>query len=258
MTPTPDNTGRAYFKMMNYQELNATNIKGLYKETLYFENKPSVGDLARRMQQVTEHAMEDLGADIRILNENHLIWVLCFSQIEIFRMPQAGEKTVMFSWPGENRLGMCPRRYVLFSENGEVLFACTSLSSPVNAQTRTMVLPEQAGITFPVITIPEEPKNPKIKEKGPAPDREYLHTALESEIDMNDHVNNAFYLDWIEPAVDAFTENGKHSVKSIWISYVKEILCGETVRICYGQDTDVLFIKGYVGEVNCFIVKVTK
>ena len=243
---------------MDYKELKTSNINGVYREALVFEKSPSLGDLARSMQKVTEHAMEDMGIHFKDLRERHLLWMLCFSQIDICRIPKAGEETEMFSWPGAGRMGMPSRRYALFSSEGEMLFNCTTLFSFVDETARTMVLPEKTGFEYPVLSFPGEPGNPKLNEKGPEPVHSYSHQVERYEIDYNDHVNNAFYFDWMEPVVIEFTHNGTIPLKRVWISYSKEVRYGDTAEIRYAADGDILFARGYVNGEYCFIIKMQK
>lgn len=242
---------------MNCEELNKYKIKGLYRESLTFAGRPEMGQLARSMQKITEHAMEEMGINLLVLKEKQLLWVICFSHINLMKQPEPDEECVMFTWPGAGRMGMFSRRYVMFSASGEELFTCTSLFSVVDEKTRAMVLPENSGLSLPVITISGEPGLPKLKEIGPEPDAEFTHRVESHEIDINNHVNNACYFDWIEPVIRDFAESSTQMpLKSIWINYSNEVVYGDEVVIRYAAEKDVLFIKGYVKGSNSFTIKV--
>ena len=237
---------------MNYSDLKKADPEGLYKETIIIDRHYAIGDLARMMQKVTENAMGELGTDFHALKEKDLIWVLCFSEISIGRMPAEGETLQIFTWPGENRFGMSSRRYALYSPEGERLMTCASLFSTVDRKTRTMVTPGQAGVSFPVVVFADEPAFPKLKEKGPETPMERQHAVTAHEIDKNDHVNNAFYLDWIENMIGDSLHTAPDQIRRIWISYAREIRAGETVLFRYGQENGQLFVKGSVGKDTCF------
>ena len=237
---------------MNYSQLKTAGTEGLYRETLKIDRHYAIGDLARMMQRATENAMEKLGTDYRNLKEKNLIWVLCFSEIFIERMPVEGETLDLFTWPGEDRFGMCSRRYALYSPDGENRMTCASFFSAVDQETRKMIPPKDAGISFPVVSFEGEPGFPKMREKGIDNPLEQRHAVSVYEIDKNEHVNNSFYLDWAENLLEIDGKEAGHKVRHIWINYAREIRMGETVVFRYGAEQDRLFVKGMVGEESCF------
>ena len=67
-------------------------------------------------------------------------------------------------------------------------------------------------------------------------------------------MNNSFYLDWAENLLGDSAEPPDPPVRRIWISYLKEIRMGETVKFQYGKEADTLFVKGLVGNEHCFLL----
>ena len=237
---------------MNYLELKTADPEGLFKETILIDRRYAIGDLARMMQMVTEKAMDKLGTDYVVLKEKKMLWVLCFSEIFIDRMPKEGETAEVYTWPGEDRFGMCSRRYAMYTPEGEGLMTCASFFSVVDEETRKMITPKDAGVSFPVISFEGEPNFPKIREKGFDTPLEKQHVTSICEIDKNDHVNNSFYLDWAENLMGESLKEPARSVRRIWINYAREIRMGETVTFRYGLENEQLFVKGMVGEDSCF------
>lgn len=242
---------------MDYQALEGARITGLYKEELCAPQPCGIGSLNRMMQQVTEHAMERLGISIEELQASELIWVICFSQIEITRMPREGEMLVMYSWPGAEKMGMFTRRYAAFTKDGEEIFTAASLFSLVNEKTRALVLPSDSGFILPLVTLPDEPKLPKLTARGSEGEKETLHLVKAEEIDHNGHVNNAYYLDWAEEVLQEEAHGQAQDIRSIWIGYSKEVLEGDTVAMRYACSGQQLFLRGYVNGESCFTI-VTK
>ncbi|MBR3401191.1 MAG: hypothetical protein IKG67_03010 [Parasporobacterium sp.] len=242
---------------MNYQTLKDTHITGLYREELNVMQPCGIGDLNRMMQQVTEHAMERLGISVEELQISELLWVICFSQIEITRMPREGEELVIYSWPGAEKMGMFTRRYAAFTKEGEEIFTAASLFSLVNEKTRVLVLPSDSGFILPLVTLVDEPKLPKLTARGSEGEKETLHLVKAEEIDHNGHVNNAYYLDWAEEVLQEEAPGQAQDIRSIWIGYSKEILEGDTVAMRYACSSPQLFLRGYVNGESCFTI-VTK
>lgn len=94
---------------MDYCELKNSDIKGVYKDTMLIARQYALGDIARILQSVTEKAMDELGIGYYFLKAKNLIWVICFLDISIKRMPEEGEVMEIYSWPGKNRFGMYSR-----------------------------------------------------------------------------------------------------------------------------------------------------
>lgn len=237
---------------MKICDIKSSQAKGLYRESILIDRQYALGDLARLLQRTTENAMAALGIDISILKRKGLIWVLCFSEYRIRRMPSEGETLEICSWPGKERFNMYSRKYALNSPDGECLITCASLFSAVDRNTRKMTAPSDVGFVFPVLEFPDEPALPKMTEKGIATPLEQQHAVSIHEIDRNEHVNNSFYLDWAENLLGDSAEPPDRPVRRIWISYLKEIRMGETVKFQYGKEADTLFIKGLVGNEHCF------
>jgi len=239
---------------MDYQVLESARDTGLYKEELTAPQPCGSCGLNRIMQQVTEHGMERLGISVEDLQDAGLLWVICFSQINVKRMPLGGEAVVIYTWPGAEKMGMYTRRYAAFTPEGEELFTAASLFSLVNEQTRALVLPADSGFILPVVKLPEEPKLPKFSARGTEGDSEMSHLVTAGEIDHNGHVNNAFYLDWAEEVRQKEALSAPENVTSIWISYSKEVLQDQLVAMKYGCNAQELFLRGYVNGESCFTI----
>lgn len=238
---------------MNYCELKTTCREGVYREKVLIDRQYALGDVARLMQRITEKAMSELGISYSRLEEKHLIWVMCFIEIRINRMPSDGEMLEIYTWPGKERFGMYSRRMVMYSpEGGECLIESTVLSSAVDRDTRKMITPAASEISFPIVEFADEPAFPKLYEKGIRTPLTQQHEVSIHEIDINEHVNNSFYLDWAENLLGDLSDRMHENVKRIWINYEREILAGETVVFHYGIEKGTLFVKGRVGDDNCF------
>lgn len=240
---------------MNYCELKTTCREGVYREKVLIDRQYALGDVARLMQRITEKAMSELGISYSRLEEKHLIWVMCFMEIRINRMPSDGEMLEIYTWPGKERFGMYSRRMVMYSpEGGECLIESTVLSSAVDRDTRKMITPAASEISFPIVEFADEPAFPKLYEKGIRTPLTQQHEVSIHEIDINEHVNNSFYLDWAENLLSDSPDRMQRAgaVRRIWINYEKEARLGDVIVFQYGIEKDTLFVKGRVGDDSCF------
>ena len=72
-----------------------------------------------------------------------------------------------------------------------------------------------------------------------------------NDIDLNGHLNNTKYIDYITDLKDESFYK-KHSLKSILVSYDKEIKEKEVVTLYMDDSDSSNLIKGKVNGINCF------
>ena len=218
----------------------------------------SIGTLARQMQRITEiHFDQEAGITGEELLAKGLSWVISWTNIELERLPDNGEKVILRIWPGKNKVNLYSRIYAMYTEAGEALMATSSLFLLMNQETRTVaVQPEEMKIMNPV-TIAGEPNLPKLQQKFPEEYRnQRIRTVSADEIDYNGHLNNSRYLDWTEELLD---ENfyAIHTPKTIWVQYTKELRQGETAKLQYTWEENVMYLRGVHNGEDSFLVKMS-
>ena len=210
--------------------------------------------LAGMMQDLTTVHMNHAGISVDSLMEKNLLWVIVFTQINISRLPKAGETVEQYSWAGAEKFGMHARRYGFFSKDGEELLNAASLFLLVDKDSRSLSEPAKETIALPIVAVEGEPRLPKITQKAPALLFGKQHEVKEKEIDYNGHVNNAVYLDWADGIFDPeFVK--RRRMKGVWVQYEKEILLGQNVEMKYGGSDEFAFLIGCVKGEECFKVK---
>ena len=212
------------------------------------------GTLARFMQDMTTVHMNACGISVESLMEKNLLWVIVCTQINITRMPKAGETVEQYSWAGAEKFGMHSRRFAFFTKEGEELLNAASLFLLVDKESRSLSEPTKETLSLPIVVVDGEPKLPKMMQKYPTLMFGKIHEVEESEIDYNGHVNNAVYLDWVDSIFDAdFVKD--RQMKGFWVQYDKEILLGQQVEMKYGASETEAYLKGCVDGVEYFKVK---
>ncbi|MBR3361824.1 MAG: hypothetical protein IKG39_10845 [Lachnospiraceae bacterium] len=213
------------------------------------------GTLARLMQDATTAHMASLGIGVDTLMEKDLLWVIVCTQINITRLPKRGETIEQYTWAGAEKFGMHTRRYAFFSKEGEELLQAASLFLLVNKESRTLSEAEKETVNLPLVEIAGEPKLPKMMQKFPSLMFSKTHEVSASEIDYNEHVNNAVYLEWADTIFDPeFTE--EQEIKEYWIQYDQEIVLGQKVEMKYASADNCAYLKGYVEGTECFKMKI--
>ena len=123
--------------------------------------KVTCSTLARFMQDMTTVHMNQAGISVESLMAENLLWVIVCTQINISRMPKAGETVEQYSWAGAEKFGMHSRRFAFFTKDGEELLNAASLFLLVNKETRVLSEPTKETLALPIVEIEGEPKLPK-------------------------------------------------------------------------------------------------
>ena len=130
------------------------------------------------------------------LQERHELWVLSRLKLHFNRYPRLGEKLTVMTYPtGLNRL-FATRQYQLLADNGELLVGGTSFWIVIDDTKFRPVKPFAMLAEFADRNQDKQrffPELDKIPEPEPAPESVLEYQVLHSNIDLNRHLNNAFY-----------------------------------------------------------------
>jgi acyl-ACP thioesterase len=183
------------------------------------------------MQESAWNHARHLGLGFIHLQSRGCFWVLSRQKIQIYRYPEWGETIRVLTWPsGRDRLYWYRDFRILGRDSTPVGLAST-VWLILDIQTRRPVKTGtfQTGSILtegaPVFSRPPE----KIR-SGDALEEAGQVQVSYSDLDVNGHVNNIRYIQWIGDALPpAFLRN--HSLSCLTINYLNEVRDGETVRI---------------------------
>ncbi len=189
-------------------------------------------------QNLTETAgrhADILGCGFETMYAQGLYWVHSRIKIKFIRFPMDGEQITIITWPKtiQQKLFFI-RDYEIYAADGTLLAAASSAWLIINASTRRMVPPQATSLNLPC--MPEKIGLDEPLERLAVPDGGEQRLRLQagySAIDIQGHVNNSRYVEWI---CDAFTmEKHRHSsLDWMQINYLKEIMPGDEV-VLYSQ-----------------------
>ena len=212
-----------------------------------------ISKLMWHMQNVAgEHAIK-LKIDRDILMKDNNIWVVVRYDMKINRLPKFKEKYVITTHPGETKGFMFPRFFQVYDKHGNLLVNISSTWVVVNFDTRRIILRPFKDINLPVEHDPNDLEVPsKVNEE--ATNLLYKRLTKESELDINIHINNTFYYDYILEIHDAefYKEN---KVSRILLNYEKEITHPSEIEI-YSNKNNPEVIIGKVDGNPSFLAKV--
>ena len=178
--------------------------------------------------QVSGMQSIELGvSDKTILEEYNLVWIITDYDIEVVRLPRFAEEiTIETEALSYNRL-FCYRRFTIYDEAGQELIHMMATfvlmdrdSRKVHAVEPEIVAPYQSDFDKKLI------RGPKYESLEEPISKDY-HVRF-YDLDMNGHVNNSKYLDWIFEVMgaDFLTQ---YIPKKINLKYVKEVRPGGVI-----------------------------
>ena len=178
--------------------------------------------------QVSGMQSIELGvSDKTILEDYNLVWIITDYDIEVARLPHFAEEiTIETEALSYNRL-FCYRRFTIYDEAGQELIHMMATfvlmdrdSRKVHAVEPEIVAPYQSDFDKKLI------RGPKYESLEEPVSKDY-HVRF-YDLDMNGHVNNSKYLDWIFEVMGA--DFLTHYIpKKINLKYVKEVRPGGVI-----------------------------
>ena len=178
--------------------------------------------------QVSGMQSIELGvSDKAILEDYNLVWIIAEYDIEVVRLPRFAEEiTIETEALSYNRL-FCYRRFTIYNEAGQELIHMMATfvlmdrdSRKVHAVEPEIVAPYQSDFDKKLI------RGPKYESLEEPISKDY-HVRF-YDLDMNGHVNNSKYLDWIFEVMGA--DFLTHYIpKKINLKYVKEVRPGGVI-----------------------------
>ena len=204
------------------QEIRPSSVLGLFQEI--------AGDHSQAM-----------GLGFQKLGEQGRFWVLSKIYVEVDRKPASGEKVSVRTWPHRPNKAIYERSFTVCDESGQRL---------IGAESRWCIL-EKSGRIVPCSRI-EQPEIDFLEEncfedidwqiprvvRASAPD--FALTVANSEYDLNLHVNNIKYADYI---FNCFTvaELEAQRLASFQLHYVKQAFEGDRLEFFRSETEPGLF-----------------
>ena len=191
------------------------------------------------MQDISgEHSLL-LGCGRMELLKKNMVWVLSRMELHMDRYPHKGEKITLTTFPTPTRLSFFPRYYILTDEHGEMIGKAGSLWLLMDIHTRHLLPPGDIARLIP------DNRDLSVPMRLPATvgalqGEEFLstHQPVYTDLDVNGHVNNTRYVDWLCNVLGIETMRA-FEPESIIINYNREVLPDQLVtlrRILRGQE----------------------
>ena len=207
----------------------------------------------RMMQDIaTEHA-EVLNIGKANTIDKGLYWVITRIEIEIIEMPKYLQTVTLKTYPGDDLRFIFPRYFQLEDEKGKILIKASSTWAVLSRETHRVCLNPFPGLKAPTEHLEGEQPLPG---KCEASDCKLVETrkVRYSDIDLNGHLNNTKYIDYIVDIHDSDFYK-KNNIKHFLINYEKELKDNNEVSI-FSNNSNPEYIKGDV-DGTAFTVNIT-
>ncbi|MDO5689062.1 MAG: thioesterase [Tissierellia bacterium] len=173
-------------------------------------------------------------------------WILMSWVIDIMRMPRLDEKISIRTYVAGYKKFFIYRGFEVTGPNGEQLVHAMTVWTLMDPVARALIrIPKEL---FPDIDKPEKVHVP-LRDFELRPDALLIRDhflARRSDIDFNEHVNNAVYWRWVYDLVPYDQYKGL-SIRRLDAEYKKEILLGDRVliegRVFYREERKVFEIR---------------
>ena len=201
--------------------------------------KPSV--VLAMFQDCSEALTEGWGVGLEAMLARDVIWVAAKVECRVLaRLPEHTETVRVRGWATRCRSGVFPFRYELLDAAGERLMEGCSMWVLSDLATHSMMSPRIPKITLPT-PEPEGaplPRMPAIRQPE-APART-PRRVLFSEVDINGHLTNTRYIDWITDLVPAAFHE-EHPMTGLRIDYRRETFPEEEIALDWELTEDRVF-----------------
>lgn len=187
-----------------------------------------------------QHA-EEIGVGFNDMILRHYLWVLTRVKFEIVIAPKRYQAVVVKTWPLEpNRLNY-RREYCIEDTNGNLLIKGSSEWVVLHSVERKLLsVPNLYSFTYGFhneVMFTDKAKKVKDFEIY---DNPYIVNASFSELDVNDHVNNTQYANYVMNAINPQKDT---IIKTFQIDYRKEVMLGAQLKVYFIEEDDAIFTK---------------
>lgn len=195
------------------------------------------------MQELAEKHAAVLNLPRTKLIANGMVWVLYRQRIVMHHYPTFCETVHVTTWPGPIEGPVFPRYYTLEKADGTRIGEAATSWILMDIRTRRPMRPSALPEPLPISAEREAPLPLpgmlRIANASPLMERSVRY----SDLDVNGHMNNTRYIDWICDALDLDTLN-ERGLSQFQINYISEGRPGETLSLASAEENGAILFQG--------------
>ncbi|HUI63300.1 MAG TPA: acyl-ACP thioesterase domain-containing protein [Bacteroidota bacterium] len=209
-------------------------------------------------QETAGNHATHLGVGYDILQKSGLFWVLSRAVIRLHRSPAWGERVWVQTWPTGLDGLLFMRDLRIRSGRNEPLIEAVTAWILLDGKTYRPQGASALPVPLPPMNTTHLIEQPLKKLKVPP----ILHQAYErnvllGDLDVNNHVNNARYVEWLFDCYDAAFVRS-HSVQMMQVNYLGEVTLGDRIVLSRSENADtsgVHYIDGLSSEKDAKVIQ---
>ena len=208
--------------------------------------------LLEEMQEISGTHCALLGCGRDDLLKRGVVWILARSEVQMDRYPNLGETVTVQTFHKPVRLRFFPRYYIFKDAAGEVIGKAGTLWLLMDIHTRQTIpagdiaalLPDNSDLAAPMAL-------PATVGQLQGEERVIPYAPVYTDLDVNGHVNNTRYADWLCNAlgIDQMRQNCLHS---LIMNYNAEVLPDQEVELRLTRQGMAFHMAAYHGEKLAF------
>lgn len=215
--------------------LPVSKLSARYRVTVAdadFTQKLKLSSAFNYFQEIAGLHSQNLGIGFDdIKKEHNAAWVLVKMRVDIDRYPMWDEEITLETWPQNPRKYEFDRDYLIKDKDGNIIIKAVSVWVIIDIDSREIKKAETIAVDYPEF-ITERAIDCKLGRLRPTGDLVMVykkHIGC-SDIDMNGHINNSKYVDFI---MDCFSMEDlkKYKARSIQVCYLNEAFAGDTIEL---------------------------
>ncbi|MEG1657339.1 MAG: thioesterase [Christensenellaceae bacterium] len=200
------------------------------------------------LQEIAEDHAVVMGCGREYLGKKNIAWVLTRLHLKMIHYPKLYETIKLCTWPAKPTKMFFVRHSMFFDDQNNELGASTSLWVLFDLKERFLCRSSALGKDYPYdlshgIAL-KEPRKIKMPEDMPLAQK---RTVSYSDMDMNGHMNNAKYADWVCELFDSNTLQTK-TIADLKINYIAEAYMGQSIDLYKKMQDDIFYICGKIGD----------
>ncbi|HHW47273.1 MAG TPA: acyl-ACP thioesterase [Clostridiaceae bacterium] len=213
-----------------------------------FTKKLKLSSLFNYFQEIAALHADNLGIGISTLEYNYgVIWALIRIRTDIIRHPGLNEEILIETWPQYPKKYEFHRDFLIRDAQDNIIVRAASVWVLLDKKTRELKKSELITGNYPPLFTERAIDSPlrKIRPEG-KPEISYKRVIGCSDIDVNGHLNNSKYIDFI---MDCFSMKDiqRYQVRSLQVNYLNEALAGDTITLLKDSsslDKGIIYIEG--------------
>jgi len=204
-------------------------------------NALQVGTLFHLFNDIMERNANSYGASAEYHLERDLAWVLAQYEVTIYQWPKADTHVTVGTIPYSFKRMMGYRKYEMRNNKGDLLMEGKGKFLLINIKTKAMVKPD-ASLLDKFTDAKKEPMALDFEKIRPK-EQKHMFTLkrliTKKHIDVNAHMNNAYYLEIASEYLTIETEQ----IKKINVTYKQEAKEHDQITLNYYSVKDGIYVE---------------